>query len=168
MNSFIQHLDLQQQGIWFPLITGAIALLFVLLMPKRQMNWRGIYITFGVISYVTLMLDVFIVGEYFDLFDIGDPALEGIGDLITYAIIPSCLAITYLNYFNEKNKWLYVTLFTIISFLFEWELTRAGYMKLKGWQNWYSIPVYIIVYGWWLPWHFKFINHIYGGNTEES
>ncbi len=36
MNSFIQNLDLQQNGIWFPLVTGAIALFFILLMPKRQ------------------------------------------------------------------------------------------------------------------------------------
>lgn len=159
MNSFFQNLDLQQEGIWFPLISGIIALLFIVLMPKRQMNWRGIYITFGVIGYVTLMLDVFIVGEYFDLFDIGDPGLEGIGDLMTYAIIPSCLAVAYLNYFDRKRIWLYVALFTVISFLFEWELTRVGYMRLKGWQNWYSIPVYIIVFGLWLPWHLKLIQH---------
>lgn len=169
MNSFfIQNLDLQQKGIWFPLVTGVIALLFILLMPKRQMNWRGIYITFGVIGYITLMLDVFIVGEYFDLFDIGDPGLEGIGDLMTYAIIPSCLAVAYLNYFDRKNKWLYVALFTIISFLFEWWLTQVGYMRLKGWQNWYSIPVYIIVYGYWLPWHLKLMRNTFDRAVEQT
>jgi lipoprotein signal peptidase len=114
MDSFIQNLDIQQRGIWFPLITGVIALFFILFMPKRKMNWREIYITFGVIGYVTLMLDVFIVGEYFDLFDLGDPGLEGIGDLMTYAIIPSCLAIAYLNFYDRKTKWFYVFLFTIV------------------------------------------------------
>lgn len=159
MNNFIHNLDLQQKGIWFPLVAGAIALFFILLMPKRQINWRGIYLTFGVVGFVALMLDVFIVGEYFDLFDIGDPNLEGIGDLVTYGIIPPCLAIAYLNYFDRKNKWLYVALFTIVSFLFEWELTHVGYMKLKGWQNWFSIPVYIIVYGLWLPWHLNLMQN---------
>ena len=164
----IQNLDLQQPGIWFPLVTGAIALLFILFMPKRQMNWRGIYITFGVIGYVTLMLDVFIVGEYFDLFDIGSQDPEGIGDLMTYAVIPSCLAVAYLNFFDRKNIWLYVALFTAISFLFEWELTHVGYMKLKGWQNWYSIPVYIIVYYLWLPWHLKLIQQTHDEKPEKN
>ena len=168
MNTFIRNLDLQQQGIWFPLVISAIVLLFVLFMPKRQINWRGIYLTFGVVGFVALMLDIFIVAEYFDLFDIGDPNIEGFGDLVTYGIIPACLAVAYLNYFDRKNKWLYVFLFTLVSFLFEWGLTQVGYMKLKGWQNWYSIAVYLIVYGLWLPWHLKLLQHPYDGAAEQN
>ncbi|MEI5988508.1 hypothetical protein [Dehalobacter restrictus] len=43
----------------------------------------------------------------------------------------------------------------MLSFLYEWELTNLGYMKLKGWQDWYSIPIFILVYGVWLPWHYE-------------
>ncbi|MBP2626934.1 MAG: hypothetical protein H6Q68_1645 [Firmicutes bacterium] len=66
MDGLIQNLDLQQQGIWFPLVVGIILLLFILLMPKRQINWPGIYLTVGVIGYVALILDINIVASYFD------------------------------------------------------------------------------------------------------
>jgi|GEM_PF-1128594 hypothetical protein len=161
MNNFVKSLDLNEPGIWFPLAIGSFLMLVILFMPKKSMNWKSIYLTFGVVSYVTLMLDVFILGEYFDLFDIGDKYMEGIGDLFTYSIIPSCLAIAYLNYMNLNKKWLYAALFTIISFIYEWELTHLGYMKLNGWHTYYSIPVYIVVYGLWLPWHLKLMQRIY-------
>lgn len=168
MNEFLQRLDLQAQGIWLPLAFCGIVLLFVLLMPKRQINWAGIYFTFGVIGYVGLILDINILGEYFDLFDLGDPLKEGIGDLASYAIIPPCLAILFLNYFKPKSKWLYVAIFTCISYFFEWGLTQIGYMQLKGWRTWYSIPVYIAVYGLWLPWHFTLIKKVFDKKTEHG
>ncbi|MEA4926845.1 MAG: hypothetical protein VB084_16250 [Syntrophomonadaceae bacterium] len=161
MNSILERMDLHGPGLWLPLAVGAALLLFIILMPKKKMNWRSIYLTFGVVSYVTLMLDVFILGEYLDWFDIGDKYMEGLGDLFTYSIIPSCLAIAYLNYFNLQKKWIYVGIFTIISFLYEWALTHLGYMQLNGWRTWYSLPVYIVVYGLWLPWHFQLMQRIY-------
>jgi hypothetical protein len=168
MNGFIERLDLQQPGIWFPFVVSAILLFFILLMPKRQLNWRGIYLTFGVIGYVALILDINIVGIYLDWFDLGNPKIEGLGDFTTYGIIPSCLAVAFLNYFDRKGKWLYVAFFTLISFLFEWELTQVGYMKLKGWQSWYSIPVYILVYGWWLPWHLELMQKLHNRTGDQN
>ncbi|NPV92169.1 MAG: hypothetical protein HPY50_15485 [Firmicutes bacterium] len=162
MNKFIQGLDLGAQGVWFPIVIGVIALLFVVLMPKKRLNWMGIYLTFGVVGYVTIMLDIFILGQYVDLFDIGDPFLEGIGDLFTYTIIPPCLAVIFLNYFDRLQKWWYVAFFMAVSFSYEWVLTRLGFMVLKGWQNWYSIPVYFLVYSYWLPWHFGLLKSTRG------
>lgn len=168
MEDVIQHLDLQQQGIWFPLSIAAILLAFVVFMPKRQINWRGIYITFGVIGYVGLILDINILGSYLDWFDLGDSQIEGLGDLASYGVIPSCLGIIYLNYFNQQSKWTYVALFTLLSFLYEWELTNIGYMKLKGWQDWYSIPIFILVYGVWLPWHFEVLQQTSAGIIAQN
>ncbi len=160
----LDRLDIYAQGLWLPLVFGAILLLFVVFMPKRQINWLGIYFTFGVIGYVGVILDINIMAEYFDLFDLGDPQKEGIGDLASYAVIPSCLAIIFLNYYDKKNKWLYVTVFTAISYFYEWSLTNSGYMKLMGWQNWYSIPVFIAVYGLWLPWHLAAMKKVFAEN----
>lgn len=165
MDNFLKNLDLQEKGIWLSLIVGTILVLFVLFMPKRQMNWRSIYLTIGVVCSVGLLLDINIIGQYFDLIDLGDPTKEGIGDLFSYAIIPPCLAVIYLNYFNQKKKGLYVVLFITLSFLYEWGLTQLGYMKLKGWQNWYSILVYIWVYGLWLPWHYNVLKVL---NTDQN
>ncbi|QJW46575.1 hypothetical protein HA075_12550 [bacterium BFN5] len=115
MEDFISRLDLQQPGVWFPLSIAASLLVFMVIMPKRQINWQGIYITFGVVGYVGVMLDINILGSYFDWFDLGDSQIEGLGDLASYGVIPSCLAIIYLNYFNRQSKWAYVALFTLLS-----------------------------------------------------
>jgi hypothetical protein len=157
MEKFIQNLDLTAKGIWFPITLGTIALIYILFMPKR-LTWREIYLTFGTIGYVALTIDMFFMLNYFDIFDLGrDPKQEGIGDLISYGIIPSCYAVIFLNHLKLEKKWLFVALFTLLSFLSEWMLVQVGYMKLKGWQTWWSIPVFIIVFGFWLPWHLKLL-----------
>lgn len=168
MNAFIDRLDMNAPGVWLPLTFGTVVLFFVVFMPKRQINWRGIYLTFGLVGYVGVMLDINILGEYFDLFDLGNKDKEGIGDLMSYAVIPSCLAVIFLNYFNKEHKWLHVALFTSISYVYEWWLTRTGYMKLIEWQSWYSLPVFIVVYGVWLPWHLEIIKAVATGNVKRK
>ncbi|MBO1513909.1 hypothetical protein [Metabacillus bambusae] len=157
MEKFIQNLDLSAKGIWFPITLCIIALIYILFMPKR-LNWKEIYLTFGTIGYVALIIDMFFMLNYFDVFDLGrEPKQEGIGDLISYGIIPSCYAVIFLNHLKQEKKWIYVTLFTLLSFLSEWMLVQVGYMKLKGWHTWWSIPVFIIVFAFWLPWHLRLI-----------
>ncbi|MEC2074523.1 hypothetical protein [Metabacillus fastidiosus] len=155
MNEFIHNLDLPAKGAWFPITLGVIALVYLLFMPKR-LTWREIYFTFGIVAVVAIVVDVFLMMNYLDIFDLGrDPKQEGIGDLIAYGVVPACYAIIFLNYFKEEKKWMYVILFTILSFLSEWMLVQVGYMKLKGWHTWYSIPVVLFVFGVWLPWHLR-------------
>jgi phosphatidylserine synthase len=157
MDKIIQNLDLSAKGIWFPITLGTIVFIYMIFMPKR-LSWREICFIFGTIGYVAIIIDVFIMLNYLDVFDLGrDPKQEGIGDLISYGIIPSCYAVIFLNYYKQEKKWIYVTLFTIMSFLSEWMLVQVGYMKLKGWHTWLSIPVFIIVFGFWLPWQLKLI-----------
>lgn len=167
MEKVIQNLDLGAKGIWLPFLVAGVALLYILLMPKRQLNWLGIYLTFGVVGYVACVMDLFIVVEHLDVIDLGSKTKDGLGDLITYGVIPSCFAVIFLNYFTWKNRWFLIVLFTAISFFFEWSLTQIGYMKLNGWQNWYSIPVYLLVYGYWLPWHLKIIQRTFARVAEQ-
>jgi len=157
MEKFIQNLDLSSKGIWFPITLGTISLIYIFFMPKR-LSWREIYFIFGTSGYVAIMIDVFLMLNYFDVFDLGhNPMQEGIGDLISYGIIPSCYAVIFLNYLKPEKKWLYVTLFTLLSSLSEWMLVQVGYMKLKGWHTWWSIPIFIIVFGFWLPWQLRLL-----------
>lgn len=160
MEKFIENLDLLAKGIWFPITLGTIALIYILFMPKR-LTWKEIYLIFGSIGYVALIIDMFFMLNYFDVFDLGhNPMQEGIGDLISYGVIPSCYAVIFLNYFKQEKRWIYVTLFTLLSSLSEWMLVQVGYMKLKGWHTWWSIPVFIIVFGFWLPWHLRLIRKV--------
>ncbi|WP_342048795.1 hypothetical protein [Bacillus sp. OTU530] len=156
MEKFIQNLDLSAKGIWFPIVLGAISLLYMLFMPKR-LSWGEIYLTFGVGGFLSVTFDVIIMANQLDVFDIGDPTREGLGDFMSYVVIPPCYAVIFLNYLRKENKWMLVALFTLLSFLSEWILVHVGYMKLKGWHTWWSIPVYIIIFGFWLPWHLRLI-----------
>ncbi|WP_223596773.1 hypothetical protein [Neobacillus bataviensis] len=157
MEKFIQNLDLSSKGLWFPITLGTIFLIYILFMPKR-LSWGEIYFIFGTTGFVAITIDVFIMLNYLDVFDLGrDPKQEGIGDFICYGIIPSCFAVIFLNYFRQEKKWIYVTIFTILSSLSEWLLVQVEYMKLKGWHTWWSIPVFIIVFGFWLPWQLRLI-----------
>ncbi|MBT2736570.1 hypothetical protein [Bacillus sp. ISL-7] len=157
MEGITQNLDLSAKGIWFPITLGTVALIYIIFMPKR-LSWREIYFIFGTTGYVAIVIDVFLMLNYLDVFDLGrDPKQEGIGDLISMGIIPSCYATIFLNYFKQEKKWIYVTLFTIVSFFSEWMLVQIGYMKLKGWHTLWSIPVFIIVFGFWLPWQLKLL-----------
>jgi hypothetical protein len=157
MDKFIDNLNLDSKGIWWVLLFASIVLIFMLFMPKR-LRWREIYFIFGVVGYVTMIMDVTIMSTYLDVFDLGSKKnVEGIGDLISLAIIPSCLAVIFCNYFRWEKKWKYVALFVLISFLFEWVLVQVGYMKLKGWETWWSLPVYFVIYSFWLPWQLKLL-----------
>jgi hypothetical protein len=158
MKNIIENLDLGAEGIWFPMLFGTLALLYMLFMPKKRISWREIYFTFGLIGFVTWALDVTFLATYLDMFDLGDdPKSTGIGDFMALAIVPPCLAVIYLNYYRQEKRWMYVVFFTLLSLLFEWGLVQLNFMKLYGWQTWWSIPVYILVYAFWLPWHLRLL-----------
>jgi hypothetical protein len=143
------------QGWWYPAILGSVLFLIVLLMPKVRINWKEIYITFGIIGYIVWMIDTTIAVP-FDIFDINHPKKTGLSEIILYGVIPSCLSIIYLNLYKREKKWTLVTFFVIISFILEWLTSKVGVMK-GAWQIWWSIPIFLVAYAFFLPWHLKFI-----------
>jgi hypothetical protein len=155
MDKFIENLDLQAEGLWFPIVIGMVLIVTIIFMRKR-ISWKEIFFIFGVIGYMTWMIDIGVAAQL-DIFDLGNPQKEGIPELLTYGIIPSAFAVIFLNYFKQDKKWGYVLLFTILSFLFEWGMVQVGMMKLKGWKTWWSIPVFLAMYGYVLPWMLGFL-----------
>lgn len=156
MESIIKSLDLNAKGLWLPVLLGIVLLLYALLMPKKGISWRELYITIGVVGLATWVSDT-IFAKYLDLVDFGDPIELGIGEFITYNFVPSSLSVIYLNYLNRDYKWKLVIIFTVISFLIEWAVGKVGYMKLTHWNHLYSIPIFFLVYSYILPLHFKII-----------
>lgn len=148
------NLDLSQ-GVWYPLAIGA--LLFIICLYSARINrWRQTFITFGVVGYIAWMTDM-ITGVLLDLFDLGNPSIEGIGDIFSFGIIPSSLACIFVNYLNEKNRLVLTITFIVLSLAFEFGLVGVGYMKLKNWNTLLSLPVYILMFGVYLPLHKKYI-----------
>ncbi|WP_318503995.1 hypothetical protein [Bacillus sp. T3] len=156
MDSIMKNLDLNAKGLWLPVSLGLIILLYALLMPKKEIGWRELYITIGVIGFMTWVTDS-IFAKYLDLVDFGHPKIVGLGEFITYNFVPSSLSVIYLNYLNSNNKWKLVIVFTIISFFIEWAVERVGYMKLTHWNHLFSIPIFFFVYSFILPLHLRII-----------
>lgn len=156
MQQFIENLDLEAQGLWFPVTVSILFALTVLIIPKKNISWREIYITFGVVGFVTWFSDGLLAREL-DLFDIGNPQKAGIGDLLSYTFIPTSLAILYLNYLTTNNKWKLTFCFTLVSLLIEFGMVYVEYLKFKGWNWLFSIIVFLIAFGFLLPFHIKLI-----------
>jgi hypothetical protein len=156
MSSVIKNLDLGAQGLWFSIVSSLILFLYALFMPKKEINWRDFYVTFGVIGFAAWVSDS-LFGKMLDLVDFGDPQVTGIGEFLSYSLIPSSLGVIYLNYFKKTNKWALVIVFTVISALIEWGMRKVGYMKIHGWSFFISIPVYLVVYSIFLPLHRRII-----------
>ncbi|MEH7335134.1 hypothetical protein V7161_21130 [Neobacillus drentensis] len=156
MNSITKNLDLHAEGSWLPITVSLLLFIYALFMPKKEIGWREFYITFGFIGYFAWISDS-LFGKMFDLVDFGNPKVTGIGEFLSYSLIPSSLAVIYLNYFKKTNKWMLVIIFTIISTLIEWGMRKAGYMKVHGWSFILSIPLYLVVYSFLLPLHRKII-----------
>jgi hypothetical protein len=156
MEPIIKNLDLNAKGLWLPVALGIGLLLYALLMPKKEISWRELYITLGVVGFATWVSDS-IFAKYLDLVDFGDPNIVGIGEFITYNLVPSSLSVIYLNYLNRDHKWKLVIIFTVISFLIEWAVVKIGYMRLTHWNHLYSVPIFFLVYSYMLPLHLKLI-----------
>ena len=156
VNSIIKNLDIHAQGNWLAVSLSLLLFLYVLFMPKKEIGWREWYITFGVIGYVAWIGDS-LIGRMLDLVDFGHANVTGIGEFLSYSIIPSALSVIYLNYFKKTNKWILVIIFTILSTLIEWGMRQVGYMKPHGWSFFISIPLYFVVFSIFLPLHWKII-----------
>lgn len=152
----MENLDLNAKGLWLPVTLAIFLLLYALFMPKKEISWRELYITIGVVGFLTWIADS-IFARSFNLVDFGDPKITGLGEFLTYTFVPSSLSVIYLNYLNKSNKWKLAVIFTVISFLIEWAVAKVGYMKLTHWNHLFSIPIFFIVYSYILPLHCKII-----------
>ncbi|NRD77128.1 hypothetical protein HPT25_06415 [Bacillus sp. BRMEA1] len=156
MQSFIKNLDIHAQGLWLAIVISLILFIYALLMPKKEISWRDFYITFGIIGFFAWLSDS-VFGKMLDIVDFGNPKITGIGEFFSYSLIPSSLAVIYLNYFKRENKWILAIVFTIISTLIEWGMIKVGYMKTHGWGFFVSIPFYFVIFLLILPLHKKII-----------
>jgi phosphatidylserine synthase len=156
MQKFIENLDLGAKGLWFPVIISILLATTALFIRKKNITWREIYITFGVVGFVTWFSDG-MIARVIDMFDIGHPKKAGLGDILSYTFIPTSLSILYLNYLTRNNKWKLTIGFTFLSLLVEFGMIHSGYMKYKGW-NWYiSILTFLLAFGYLLPKHISII-----------
>jgi len=118
--------------------------LVILIMPRR-LTFKENIIIFPIVGYFAWISHI-IVGVMLDFLDFGPTKKVEFTDWALVSLLPSILAILFLNFKVDNKYLLYVFIWTILSFLIELALSLIGYMKHSGWSIWYSIPVYFLAY----------------------
>ncbi|MEW4306992.1 hypothetical protein [Rossellomorea marisflavi] len=157
MEKIIHRLDFGAEGLWFPLTVSLILALCMLIQPKRLISWVELYITFGVIGLAAWLSDVLVM-RVLDWVDLGDAKITGIGEVLSYTLVPTSLAILYLNLTPYENRWRNSIVFTLLSFLIQAGMEYFGYMKVVSPLILYISPIfYLIVFRFILPIHLRII-----------
>ncbi|WP_139367383.1 hypothetical protein [Metabacillus halosaccharovorans] len=142
---------MKYEGEWYVWILVIISVFSVLLMPKKNLTWVGIFITFGVSGHITWLSDS-IVGGAIDLFDLAKKNSIELSDAFLISFVPPCISTIYVNFYTPQKKWAFALIFTLLSFVLEIGLVKFGYMENKNWETLYGIPVYFIFYRFFFPW----------------
>lgn len=151
-----KRLDLTPEGVWLVYLAGAVLIPLSLIL-KKHLTWKEWYVTFMAVGLLGWLGNILFFYQL-DLLDSGKPSIGSIPDTIMFFIAPACVGVIFFNFFiSKRNKWIVATIFTIGSLVTEYLLETVGFLVQKGWEIWYSIPIYIIFYFLFLPWHVKFI-----------
>ncbi|RAV05060.1 hypothetical protein DQG13_04040 [Paenibacillus sp. YN15] len=156
----VQRLDLPAKGAWLVYGLGTLLVLLALLL-RRKLTWREYYVTFGIMATAGWLGNIVLFFQL-DLLDSGDPSIGGIADIIVFTLAPSSIALLYLNFYKPNIKWIISLIFTGMAFVMEYCLTALGFFTQKGWHVWYSIPLYFVLFFFFLPWHLRYVR----GKTE--
>jgi hypothetical protein len=140
----------------FLLISYGILLSIILFMPKR-ITWQEGYITWGIVSLITIVSDIFL-GQLLDKYDLLDKPGPQFIDVLIEISLPAAFGIVYMN-FMPKGKGkvtLYLVFWVIFSVGYEHLSRYFGYVHYKGWKIWYSVVFYIFACLF-MRWHYVFI-----------
>lgn len=134
-----------------------ISILFVLIMPKKNLTWVGIFITFVFSAGLTWTFDTISMST-FNLFDLAKKISIELTDALLIGVVPASIATIYVNFYKPHKKWIFVFIFTLLCFVLEYGLVLFGYMKNNSWNTWYGIPVYFIIFTFFFPWYVKLLS----------
>lgn len=143
--------------MWYAYTLVGIFLLILLFMPKR-LTLKEMYYSAGIVGFGAWLGNA-LVGDVFRAFRIGPSANTYVIDYIFISFIPLAIGLIYLNFLTKYKSTLYKWLWVVVAYLLEWGTVASGYMVSKGWKTWYSIPVFILVFVFYLPWHLKYMRN---------
>lgn len=94
-----------------------------------------------------LLFDL-LVGATFDLYDYGVSEKVGLVDLAVIATANPAIAIVLLNYWPKRRGAQLWYALAAIAVLLALELlwVKLGYLKYKGWNQWYSLLSYPFIF----------------------
>ncbi|MEH7436711.1 hypothetical protein V7182_04375 [Neobacillus drentensis] len=154
-NGVLKRLDPFAKGSWFIYLSGSI-LLFLSAKLTENISRREWFLLFGMVGFYGWMANI-ILFFILDFMDSGDSSIGGLPDIFMFVIGPVSIAILFLNRYNTPTKIIRVLLFSLLSLLIEYILEKLGFLKLKRWKAYYSIPFYLVLFAVVLPWTLKLI-----------
>jgi hypothetical protein len=157
-NGVLKRLDLNAEGSWFIYLIGSI-LFFLSCSLTKNISRKEWILLFGMVGFYGWMANI-ILFFLLDFMDSGDRSIGGLPDIFMFVIGPATTAILFLNNYNTPTKLIRVLFFSILSFLVEYILGKLGFLKLKGWKPFYSIPFYLLLFGIVIPWTLKLIRKL--------
>ncbi len=148
---------MKYEGEWYVWSLVIISILFVLIMPKKNLTWVGIFITFVFSAGLTWTFDTISMST-FNLFDLAKKISIELTDALLIGVVPASIATIFVNFYKPHKKWIFVFIFTLLCFVLEFGLVLFGYMKNNSWNTWYGIPVYFIIFTFFFPWYVKLLS----------
>lgn len=152
--------------ISFLLISYTIIAFIFFFMPKRLTKQEG-YITYIIVSLVTLISDL-VIGNLLDQYDLMKKPGPQWSDVFVEITLPAAFGILYMNFMpTGKRKFiLYFIFWVLLSVGYEQISRYFGYVNYKGWKVWYSFIFYIFACLF-MRWHYWFIKKALIGRTRD-
>ncbi|MBD1382018.1 hypothetical protein [Metabacillus arenae] len=141
---------LMNDGEWYVWTLVLISILTILMMPKKNLTWAGVFITLSVGGYLAWFSNS-VIGSSIDLFDLAQKKTTEFSDASLLTFVPPCIATIYVNFYNPQKGWFFAITFTLVCFVLEWLLVIVGYMENINWKTWYGIPVYFFFFKFFFP-----------------
>ncbi|WP_338787684.1 hypothetical protein [Metabacillus sp. FJAT-53654] len=148
---------MKYEGEWYVWTLVITTILFVLIMPKKNLTWVGIFITIVFSSGFSWISDS-IAGSLIDLFDLAKKQTIEPGDAMLISFVPASIATIYVNFYKPHKKWIFAFVFTLLCFVLELGLVKSGYMVNNDWNTWYGIPVYFTLFRFFFPWYLQLLS----------
>ncbi|WP_129706436.1 CBO0543 family protein [Priestia megaterium] len=129
------------------ILTTVISILSVLVMPKR-ISWMGIYTTSLFVMFLGALADVYLDVKY-DLYGFFTKEVDLEYLLIFIFIYPAANSV-FLNFYPQNKslakKALYITVWVILTTLFEYISAQTEVFYYNEWKTLYSFFCYPFLY----------------------
>jgi hypothetical protein len=125
-------------------------------MPKR-LSIQKLYVTFGVLSAISLFTDI-AIGVVYDLFDYSATPQIELAEHIVDASLSPLFGIVFANFMPRRTKAfiVYWLAWVVFSIAYEWVAVQVAFLNYKGWSLFDSSLIYLAIY-WFIRWHIFFL-----------
>ena len=144
---FLSPIENEVLSVVLLILTTVISILSVLVMPKR-ISWIEMYTTSLFVMFLGSVADIYLDVKY-DLYGFFTKGVDFEYLLIFIFIYPATNSV-FLNFYPQSKslakKALYITVWVILTTLFEYISTQTEVFYYNGWKILYSFFCYPFLY----------------------